>query len=220
MKLKLVAFFISITCVLTTQAQIEKGSLSLGGSIGFNQIKSKGDVSITSNSKTTTTTISPAVGVALKENLVAGVRFNYTKYKQKNNYDAIATNYLNTEIKNYGGGIFLRGYVPVINRLYVFGEGYASYTINRETSTQGYLTSKNERKIKGWNTGLSFTPGISYGVSKKFQIEGGFNSLFSVTYAKSKTTYNGTPMGTTESFSGGISQDNESMFFVGFRFII
>jgi hypothetical protein len=220
MKLKFLLSLFALTGVLTSQAQINKGSVLLGGSIGFNQIKSKGDASITSTSKTTTTTISPAVGVALKENLVAGVRFNYTKYKQRNNYDAMATNYLNTDIKNYGGGIFLRRYVPVINRLYVFGEGSATYNDIKETSIQGYYTSKNERKIKGWNTGLSFTPGISYGVSKKFQIEGGFNSLFSVTYAKSKTTYNGTPMGTTESFSGGISQDNESMFFVGFRFVI
>jgi hypothetical protein len=220
MKLKFLFSLFALTGVLTSQAQINKGSVLLGGSIGFNQIKSKGDASITSTSKTTTTAISPAVGVALKENLVAGVRFNYTKYKQRNNYDAMTTNYLNTDIKNYGGGIFLRGYVPVINRLYVFGEGYASYTIDRETSTQGYYNSKNERKIKGWNTGLSFTPGISYGVSKKLQIEGGFNSLFSVNYAKSKTTYSGTQTATSESFSGGISQDNESMFFVGFRFVI
>lgn len=218
MKQKCLFFLIAVTCALTTRAQIGKGSLSVGGSIGFNQIKSKGDASTTSTSKTTTTTISPAIGVAIKENLVFGVRFNYTKYKQRNNYDI--ANYLNGDIKNYGGGIFLRQYVPVINRFYVFGEGSATYNDIKETSIQGYYTSKNERKTKGWNTGLSFTPGISYGVSKKFQIEGGFNSLFSVTYAKSKTKYNGTPMGTTESFSGGISQDNESMFYVGFRFIL
>jgi hypothetical protein len=215
-------FFLSLlfvlTCVVTSQAQIKKGSLLLGGSVGFNQIKSKGDASAVSTIKTNTVTISPSVGVALKENLVAGVRFNYMKYTQKSNYDV--ANYLNTDIKNYGGGIFLRGYVPVINRLYVFGEGSATYTDVKQTSIQGYYTSKQERKIKGWNTGLSFTPGISYGVSKKFQIEGGFNSLFSATYAKSKTTYNDNPAGTLESFSAGISQDDESMFYVGFRFIL
>jgi hypothetical protein len=220
MKQKCLFFLIAVTCALTTRAQIGKGSLSVGGSIGFNQIKSKGDVSITSTSKTTTTTISPAIGVAIKENLVFGIRVNYMKNKQKSNYDVMTTNYLNTDIEAVGGGIFLRRYVPVINRLYVFGEGNATYTNLKENSIQGYYTSKNERKTKAWSTGLSFTPGISYGVSKKFQIEGGFNSLFSVTYAKSKTKYNGTPMGTKESFSGGISQDNESMFFVGFRFII
>jgi hypothetical protein len=159
------------------------------------------------------------VGVAVKENLVLGVRFNYLKYTQKNNYDV--ANYLNTDIKNYGGGIFLRQYVPVVNRLYVFGEGSIMYNDIKETSTQGYYTSKNERKTKGWSTGLSITPGISYGVNKTFQIEGGFNSLFSATYAKSKTTFSSSSTKTTqESFSGGISQDNESMFYVGFRFIL
>lgn len=220
MKLKLVAFFIAIICVLTTHAQIEKGSLSLGGSIGFNQIKAKGDVSAVSTSKTTTTTISPAIGVALKENLVFGVRFNYMNYKQKINYEVAVPNYLNTDIKSVGGGIFLRRYVPVITRLYVFGEGSATYANLKENSTQGYYTGNNKRKIKAWSTGLSFTPGISYGVSKKFQIEGGFNSLFSAAYGKSKSTYNNNPSGTSETFTAGISQDNESMFFVGFRFII
>ena len=220
MKLKFLFSLFALTGVLTSRAQINKGSLLLGGSIGFNQIKSKGDMSLTSTSKTTTTTISPSIGVAIKENLVFGARFNYMKYKQRNNYDAMTTSYLNTDIKNYGGGIFLRGYVPLINRLYVFGEGYASYIIDRETSIQGYYNSKNERKIKAWSTGLSFTPGISYGVTKKFQIEGGFNSLFSAAYGKSKSTYNGTPAGTSEAFKAGISQDNESMFFVGFRFVI
>lgn len=220
MKLKLSAFFIALTCVLTTQAQIGKGSLLVGGGIGFNQFKSKGQSSITGTSKTTTTTISPAVGVAVKENLVIGIRFDYLKSSQKNNYDATATNYLNIDIKNYGGGFFLRGYVPVVSRLYVFGEGYASYSNEKETSIQGYYNSRNERKTKSWSTGLSFTPGISYGVTKKFQIEGGFNSLFSAAYGKSKSTYTPNQISTSESFKAGISQDDQSMFYVGFRFII
>lgn len=217
MKLKFSVFLLAITCALTTRAQIEKGSLSVGGSFGFTQLKSKGDASAVSTSKGTTVVISPAVGVALKENLVAGIRFNYMKYTQKNNYDV--ANYLNTDNKSYGGGIFLRRYVPVINRLYVFGEGNATYTNVKQTQIQGYYTSKQERKNTGWSTGLSFTPGISYGVTKKFQIEGGFNSLFSATYRKSKSIYNNNPAGTFDSFSTGISNDDESMFYVGFRFI-
>ena len=218
MKLKLLFSLFALTCVLTSQAQIEKGSLLLGSSIGYSQGKTKVEQATAVSSKNNTFSFSPSIGVALKENLVAGVRFDYLKNTSKYTYDA--NNAQNGEIKNYGGGIFIRRYVPVVNRLYVFGEGTAFYKTIKQTSTQTYYNSKTEIKNKGWGTGLSITPGISFGVSKKFQIEGGFNSLLNVSYAKSKITGNTTATQKAESFSGGIGNDDESMFYVGFRFIL
>lgn len=212
------SFLFVLTYVVTSQAQIDKGSVLLGTSIGYSQIKSKNGVSSGNNTKSQSFIVSPAVGVAIKENLVAGIRFNYMKTTQKSNYDY--ANYYNSDTKNYGGSIFIRRYVPLISRLYVFGEGNASYNIIRETTTQGYYSGKNERKAKGWNTGLSITPGISYGVCKKVQVELGFNSLLSASYGKTKTTYNNMPEENRESFSTGISKDNSSMFYIGFQVIL
>jgi hypothetical protein len=217
MKLKFSCFLLALTCALTSQAQIDKGSVLVGSNIGYSQGKSKFEQSIAAT-KINTFTISPSFGVAIKENLVAGVRFAYSKQTQKSTLEANST--YDVDNKSYGGGIFIRRYVPVINRLYVFGEGTAAYTSVKQTSTQKYYNSKMEQKTTGYSTGLSFTPGISYGVCKKFQIEGGFNSLFSAAYVKTKTT--GTTSNTQKAdlFSAGIGQDDESMFYVGFKFVL
>jgi hypothetical protein len=223
MKLKFLFSFFALSCVLTSQAQINKGSVLLGGSIGYNKGKSD---TWQQDIKIKTFIFSPAIGVAVKENLVVGARFDYLKQTQNTQNDAYYSNKQDIDTKNYGGGLFIRGYVPVINRLYVFGEGTASYTVLKETTTQ--TTTYNEkmvRKTKGYSTGLSFTPGVSFAVSKKFQIEGGFNSLFNVSYLKSKTNY-GTGYGSNvkpekqDLFSADIGHDDQSMFYVGFRFII
>lgn len=223
MKSKLLFSLFALTCVLTSQAQINKSAVLLGGSIGYNKGKSE---TWQSSAKINTFIFSPTIGVAVKENLVVGARFDYLKQTENNKYPASYNTNQDVDTKNYGAGLFIRGYVPVINRLYVFGEGTASYTVLRATSTQSTTpaTSKSESKTKGYSTGLSFTPGVSFAVSKKFQIEGGFNSLFNVSYLKSKTNYN-YGYGTVQSekqelLSAGISHDDNSMFYVGFRFVI
>jgi hypothetical protein len=223
MKLKCLFSLFALTGVLTSQAQINKGSVLLGGSIGYNKGKS---ATWQQDIKIKTFIFSPAVGVAVKENLVVGARIDYLKQTQNSQNDAYYTNKQAIETKNYGGGLFVRGYVPVINRLYVFGEGTASYTVLRETNTQtSNYNDKQVRKTKGYSTGLSFTPGVSFAVTKKFQIEGGFNSLFNVSYLKSKTNYTTGYVGNVkpdkqELFTAGISHDDESMFYVGFRFVL
>jgi hypothetical protein len=77
----------------------------------------------------------------------------------------------------------------------------------------------NESKIRGWNTGIGFTPGISYAINKKLQLESGFNSLFHATYAKSKTTA-GYNKSSSDSFSAGVSLENQSTFYIGFRVLL
>lgn len=222
MKSKLLFSLFALTCVLTSQAQINKSAVLLGGSIGYNKGKSD---TWQQDIKIKTFIFSPAIGIAVKENLVVGARFNYLKQTQNNQNDGYYTNKQDIDTKNYGGGLFVRGYVSVINRLYVFGEGTASYTVLRETNTQtSTYNEKMVRKTKGYSTGLSFTPGVSFAVSKKFQIEGGFNSLFNVSYLKSKTNYGtgyvNVQPDKQELLSAGISHDDNSMFYVGFRFVI
>jgi hypothetical protein len=217
MKLKfLTSLLFVLTCMASAQAQIEKGSLLLGTGIGFEQVKGKGQMSSLSTSKTNTFIISPSAGVAVKENLVAGIRLDYMTTRERN--VPITDYYDNTDIKNYGAGIFLRRYIPLISQLYVFGEGNVNISVIRENTAKG--PQIEELKIRGWSTGIHITPGISYGIGKKFQIEGGFNSLLSITYSKSKSTYNNNYRTTLDKFAGGISQNNESMFFAGFRYIL
>lgn len=210
MKQKFVLILFSVfSFALATQAQIGKGSIWLGGSAGYNRTKS--NIDYYENNKNEVFTFSPAVGKAIKENLVAGIRLSYSNSKQKNT--SYSGGYNDTETKGYGGGIFLRRYVPVITRLYIFGEGTASYA----------RTTRNEvhtgTKIKGWSTGIGFTPGISYGVNKKLQLESGFNSLLHASYGKSKSTAGYNHL-SSDAFSAGVSLENESTFYIGFRLLL
>jgi hypothetical protein len=207
------------TFIVSTRAQIGAGSLWLGGGIGFSQ--SKSDNTINQDQKTKSFNISPAVGKAIKENLIAGIRLGYSKNTQESGIANL--NDYKTTSQSYGGGIFLRKYVPVVNRLYIFGEGTASYYQNKETRDEMYNSVKTSTESKGWSTGLSFTPGVSYGITKKLQLETGFNSLFSIGYGKSKSSRPNSPSGnkgTTELFSAGINLENESTFYLGFRILI
>ncbi len=206
-----------LTCVITTRAQINKGSVLSGTNIGYSQTKSENITAVGTNFKIQSFKVSPSVGVAIKENLVAGIRFDYLNSIQKSNFNPSTHKQDN---KNYGGSLFIRRYVPLISRLYVFGEGSASYNVVRDKYVENNNSYTNERKGKGWNTGLHVTPGIAYGICKNFQIECGFNSLLSVTYEKNKTTFNDYITEEREQFTSGIGQDNQSMFFIGFQFVL
>lgn len=214
-------FLLSLVFVFTfiaaTQAQIGKGSMWLGGSIGFSQSKSD----FGTNQKMESFNVSPAVGKAIKENIIAGVRLGYSKSTSKNTNSP--ESYYNSTTENYGGGIFIRQYVPVVSRLYIFGEATASYAASKQTRDELHSNIKVNTETKGWSTSLGFTPGVSYGVTRKLQLETGFNSLFSMSYGKSKLKYPNSPSAskqTSEGFSAGISLENASTFYIGFRLLI
>lgn len=214
-KLLLLPFF-TCTLAISTKAQIKEGATWLGGSIGFYQ--DKFDNPTSQYQKNQSLSITPAVGKAVKENLVAGISLRYIKNTQRSstpsgNYDHLTTRY-------YGGGVFIRRYVPVIGRLFIMGDAITSFTLTRQTKEEMYNTTKSNAATKGWNAGISFTPGISYGINKKLQLETGFTSLFGAGYAKSKTTDDSSHEIINESFSAGINLNNQSMFFIGFRLLI
>jgi hypothetical protein len=214
-KFLLSALFVCMFFV-STQAQIGKGSAWLGGNIGYSQ--SKSDYVNSPDQKTEVLQFSPSVGTAIKENLIAGISLGYTENTQKNTNPN--GNYAKTTSKYYGGGIFIRRYIPVVTRLYLIGEATAYYNSGKITTTEVYSTVNSKVTTKSWNTSLSFTPGISYGLTKKVQLETGFNSLFAVGYGKSKRNLTGSSKETSESFSAGINLENKSTFYIGFRFLI
>ncbi|WP_081165921.1 autotransporter domain-containing protein [Niastella populi] len=206
----LLSFIFVFTCMVATRAQIGKGSTWLGGSVGYSHSKDNSGAPATST-KQNNFYISPAIGTAVKENLILGVSLSYNNNTTKFGYTSAKKDRL------YGGGIFLRKYWPVVNRLYIFGEAEAYYQAIR--STDNYTTGGNELKVKGWNSGIALTPGLSYAITRNLQLETGLNSLFSTRYQKRKNKQGFT---NTESsaFNTGISLDNASDIFIGFRILI
>jgi hypothetical protein len=217
MKQKFLLVLICIfSLVASTQAQINKGSVWLGGNIGYSETKTKFESFTGADVKSIS--FKPAAGKAIKENLIAGVTFTYTKTTTIN--DGPANYYRKQTEKNIGGGVFLRKYVPVVSRLYIFGEAAAAYK-NLKSTLSDPNAPNNKTNTKGWDAAISLTPGVSYAINNKLQLETGFNSLFSTVYGKSKTTSaNPDLRGTSKVFATGINLENESTFYIGFRFLI
>jgi opacity protein-like surface antigen len=207
MKLKqLLASVIICAVSFTTKAQIGKGSVWLGGAIGYNSTKNNNNTS--PDRKNQTFTATPGIGIAIKENTVAGVDLTFGHSKQENDE---STGVPERKTNTYGIGVFVRRYVPVISRLYIFGQGRAGYSFTKSTDIIG----SGERKTESWSTGLTFNPGVSFAVNNKIQLETGLNNLLYVQYSKSKNIIN-----ESNNFSAGVSLENGSTFYVGIRFLL
>jgi hypothetical protein len=216
MKLKFVLAITLVCFYITTQAQIGKGSVWLGGNIRYNKYKYNPNFP---NSRVIT--IRPAIGIATKENTVAGIDISYSNSLG----DYIYSNGTSQQkIKTYGAGVFIRKYLPVINRLYIYGQARAGYNNNRAKFKSEYDNIVSETEQKGWDVMLDFSPGVSYAVNKKLQLETGLNNLISLQYSKMKSEWKDTrnpgSQDKTTSFSAGINLDNLTQFHLGFRLLI
>jgi hypothetical protein len=194
--------------VVSTKAQINKGAIWLGGQASYNQTSEKSLGSSTTN-KNSGFYINPAIGKAIKENLVLGFSAGYSHSKNKTGSTT------NSRFNSYGGGVFIRKYFPVISNLYLFGD--ARLNVSRAIE-KGY-SSSGDNKNKYWNVAISATPGIAYAVSKNIQIESGVNSLFSLVYQK-RDSKQGFTEGKSSSFNSGILLDNGTPIYIGFRFLL
>jgi len=205
---------------LTTKAQIGKGSVWLGGNIGYSSSRTSGSGTGPVNSpeaKTKSGWIAPAIGKAVKDNLIVGISLSYQNvhYSDYAQYKKDNENY-------YGAGFFIRQYVPVLNRLYVFGQGNINFRYYKsEADLSDNYPPNTHTEDKGWNVGLGFQPGVSFAINKKLQLETGFNNLISVQYQDSKETSNYVDFGRkNKQFSAGLNLDNASSFYVGFRILL
>lgn len=184
-------------------AQITKGSTFIGGSLNFNSNSSEYPNSPTA--KSTSFMVSPAIGKAIKDNLVGGIKLSYSHLKG------------GYETNSYGGGFFIRKYIPVFNRVFVFGEASIGGNINRST-----YTNNNFIETKGWSVNLSVAPGISFAVTKSLFLDLSLNGIASFTYGQNTNTDNNNNNNKykSSSFSFSSNIQNQQPFSFGINFII
>ncbi|MBI2731289.1 MAG: outer membrane beta-barrel protein [Sphingobacteriales bacterium] len=207
----LLSIFASSCFIQILSAQISKGSVLLGGGIGLNtSTAEQGSYKGKSNGFF----LNPAAGVAVKNNLIVGgdLQFNHSKNESLPNYS--------DKNQTYGAGFFVRKYKLISGKFYFFGQGRIgfSYSKNENVQTTNYTTN-----TKGWGTGFSIQPGISFAVNKRLHIEAGFNDIVTASYQHRKIEY--TPLPNSErkenSFSIGTSLSNfSSSLFFGFRVLL
>ena len=203
---------IAVLASISINAQISKGSILLGGGIGYSSQENKLEGSTIEN-KTSNFYISPAIGIAVKENLIAGGDLSFSSQFQDNMNNEAIINY-------YGAGIYMRKYFPIASRFYIFGQGRVGANIFDGETTQGtdYISTN-----KGYNVNVGIYPGISFQVNKKLHLETGFNNLVYIQYENGKIktqSLGNVSNATSKSFSVNSSLNNMSGFYVGFRLLL
>ncbi|HEY0060454.1 MAG TPA: outer membrane beta-barrel protein [Flavisolibacter sp.] len=218
---KIVLLLCSVSVfTLFASAQITKGSKLLGGGIGFGG--SRSDPPFSSYSKQANASVGISVGVAIKENLVAGGSLSYGHASSNYHVPSGSPDTRNTG-NNYGAGTFLRRYVPLGKNFYLFGQAGLDFGISNQEQVASATT---KTKSKGWNVSLNAAPGISYALTRKFQLELGFNNLASLYYGKStsETTGTGAPAGgdkgKSSSYGLSTSLGTSTPLNIGFRFLL
>lgn len=182
---------------LSASAQINKGSIFLGGHLGFWTGKEQTQKSVSFN-------VTPAVGIAVSENLVAGLDLTFDHAKTE--YTPV---FGTTRTRHVGGGVFLRKYATLGKGFYLFGQG----RVGAVRSTSDYATSNFGQDSKGFSLNLGVYPGVAYNVNRKLQLEIGFPNVFNVAW--SNMNYDATPNNTaykTSHFSATTSLSSSTNF--------
>lgn len=176
-------FFILAYCAsLPTTAQINKGSILLGGQISYASTNANYGTS-QPNQKNKNGLFNISVGKTIKENSVLGISLAYGSSKGENNYNGSL--FMNLKVNQYAFEVYYRLYKKLAKNFYFFGEFGGGYITSNQTDKD---TSGNN-KVKYSQTGgdLYLTPGLSYKILKKLQVEILIPRIVDVRYTVSKT---------------------------------
>lgn len=209
MKKNLLLSFVCFCITLIANAQINKGSVLLGGSINFSN--SKETVS-NPDRKQNSIGLSPQVGIAFRQNLIAGIQFGYSHSKNQFNPSVPQENKNNFYITE----VFLRKYLPIGKNFYLFGQTGLYYRNSKYT--YDYVTYLTERKDQ--TLGIGVYPGISYAVTKNFHLEVGLADLIKFEYFKYRYINAGVKTEDTRGVSFNATASSLSNLNIGFRFFL
>lgn len=212
-----VLFFLAIT----SNAQINKGRLLLGGGAGYSSYKNP-QPDYYNGSEYKSANFNIQFGKAVNTNSVVGIIISYG-YNKSNTTNLPDSNV--SKNNQYGAGVFYRKYKRVLKDFYFFGEADGEYT--RTDNTQQNWQNGNNGYKQISNGGLiSFTPGLSYQLCKKMQIELTMLNIISLSYAHTKTDYSGNTVtpgsytGNNFSFNTNLNSNLLSNFGIGFKFLL
>ena len=190
------------------QAQIGKGSLMIGGQLGYSSNNSQSTLQ-QEEFQSDHLVFTASLGKAMKENLFVGIELGtaFSKVEQTGN----------SQKSNYKvGGVFIRKYFDIGKKFFIITQGNAGVGFSRNEYTTSTMFSENE----SYQISLSFAPGLSYAVNRKFHIETGFNSLMSAAYARVKITHGSGVKSKQETFSVATNLNNLASLTIGLRFLI
>lgn len=216
---------IAALCIISfkSTAQISKGSLFTGADVGgYKQKLYPGTVH-----HPDILALAPVVGIALKENLLAGIQGFFIV-----NNDFSKESYESVNIKRYergeGAGLFIRKYKQMGQQGFsLLLQGQLSYMATRLVDETHFPDSDNTYIYAGRKScGFGVSPGVSFAISKRMRMETGLNNLLLLNYYKedqvfSKSGINPSERNVIKGFgaSTGLSDIGSSLY-AGIRVIL
>ena len=199
---------------LTASAQIKKGSVLLGGQLSFTDSKTAFNTP-QPDQKYNSGSYNISAGTALKQNSVLGLYTGYSHYRFNN-----GNNFYNKISEDrYNFGVFFRQYKKLAKDFYFFGELGTGYIgSNRTEST---ISPNVTTKYAQSGANIYLTPGISYRIYKKLQVELLVPQIAGVSFSVLKTTtQSNSSRENLFSFNTNLNSSLLSNLGLGFRFVL
>jgi hypothetical protein len=163
----------------TVNGQIKKQSIVLGGQLFYYNNKNQVD---NLNQKSESGTISISIGKAFKENKVIGINLSFSPIRQSNYLNGSDTT--NLTFNRFDIGAFYREYKKLGKDFYFFSQVDGAFITANQT--EHYKIASGDVKATQRGGFISLTPGISYQVFKKMQLEITIPNILSVQYLVTK----------------------------------
>lgn len=215
------SLFIAFITISTGNAQIQKGTTVLGGSIEFSQRETEADPAWGASDTYRSFGVSPLFAKAIRENLILGGEIVYGN----DFHESGSINNLESNRRNYGLGIFIRGYRNLGKSgfyLFLQSELIAAFTTYKSTVSSVNPPYSTVQKSDGFTIGLNLYPGIAYAITPRMHIETGLSNLFHAGYFNSSSSNNpGTESKTeTSGFNARIGLGGTTTWTVGVKFFL
>lgn len=209
---KLLLFVAIIILASVCNAQINKGTILLGGDINFSAqtVEQSG---IPGTQKNSYIVISPVLATAIKQNTFLGGSLSFSSGRSVNsNNDKLESN-------SFGAGIFMRKYKSIFKNFYAFVQAGVNITWGKSE-----IVASGKSYQQSFFTSLNVTPGLSIAISKKIYLETGFANVASLAFSRTKTVDNisSVPQVTINrvvQFSSSLNSISSNLYF-GFRILL
>lgn len=170
LQLLVLCIFISVAAT----AQIARGTVLLGGTLSGSTYRQQFDNPADRTGRNLS--FAPAIGLFVRENLAIGINTGWNSSKDEG--DAYTQTNRGAQLQ-----LFARKYRSLGKGFYLFGEGGAGYSRNRQ---ENLTPERNMEEIRK-TFSVYLYPGVSYAVSRKLQLEASLNNLLRIDYTDSRT---------------------------------
>ncbi len=180
---KLMIISSMLLCSYFVNAQLDKGTKLLGGSLNFATSKTTDQNSSGNTSKYTTVSFSPSIAWATKKNSFTGVSIRFG-YATQPSIITGGTYYTSAKQISTGAEVFKRKYLDLGKSFHLFGHGGlgVSYDRAKNSSVNAALINKN------YTAAINFYPGFAYQFNKKMMLELTTGSLMNIGFSHSEMT--------------------------------